>query len=1560
MDPFPGANFIKIIKNKVEKINPDKDGQIQLNSLIQNTIQDFTNRLAKQEKAAADAKTAAEAAAAEQAAAEQAAEKERLRLEEEARVAAAEAEAEQLRLEEAARVATEEAEKERLRLQAEKMRADAEEERLAAENAAKFKALANELQNYKDSEMILFFNKIVPIMVPDSEAITESDADTMAKERQKADILNEKNKFYNFIKQIVLKEGQEGVNALNSIDAFLKSMYKLYDSDVADSISSILSSLIQYRDLVRDYKDKLGDTMKNKTVTVETLMFNVNIGLNDNTFQDLTLVKVENTGKGITPEGAETAKQSKALLIDFFKNVDYIEKIVSLIENPDSQVSSTIFSNDFFGQKSDLTPLLKNMDEGYILHEINIATKIRNLKENILGGCRVVVIYRDDTPDLNKTGNQILRKIGEDGSDDTNDPGNFKNKQIIYMPGDKCPDTCDTEKVKSNNQYLYGPFSQIYPMNKGEVDTSTFFTHSFVDDDLLSVIKNGRAVIIFGFGFSGSGKTFQLIDPNNKKSGKANNILSLVVKELEAGKGDAALVTSGNKVELTILEQYTTFDDIGNPTSELFYYKDTEVVSSSTTEIDKYIYQQVENPKTGNSCIWEEQFKGDMKLKTEGTESIPDQFNTINTKITQHRINQMRITSTPNNPESSRSHIFYSFKFNFNNKQSGTFIIVDMAGTENTIAIKQQFLGTSDLEPIVNIPQDSIKTIIDIKNPKTPLNKLKKKKWDLKDEDLNALTNTLPVPFNWLDTKTILEKKEYYTLGVRSAASVAENQNLIYKVPNNAKDKAWVGLITWLVDSNNITSWISHGYDKLLIGSIVILCDSGGKNVTHTPPHFKDGVLKHMGSKKIDMGEDKPQLIDPRGKGKTAPKGGTASITWTGIALRGPGKAYIVGYGEANNMLLSSVQEAYLHPLSVHSHEDRKVYMSTCDELLNILKNKDETKTEDEYKTKVENVVTNLMGKEEIVRDYHLFGVAKTTTAKTTTAKPTTMLGLIKPIWTCLCNINKILLNIDYDDIKTPNGDSESTKQLNTHGLITFSSYGVGDIEMTKIITSVCHFFKKLQKSSFTNNDSYEKYLKKNENLSKVKTIKNVSKKGPFGPSTTQEVDIKPGILDNYIKKLTGNTASLLYYLANDVYLSNVNLTEVLTNGEYLDGDKLEKFLNRLHVNNFCESDLDVDSYTFKIDDVISKKNGEQFYQNPIQLILVSLFKNFIIPKIVTNSLSRSRVSDKADFKLNITNADDSIAINYNPYLYLMRWMYSDFDYKTEGKVGQPAQSFSGKNTSAKRVNAMYQIYMRSIMLIIYSFMDTYMNILVSQGKGVVCTLEHLKFYFLNKSNGVKQTWSGTEKIPETLTQYDEKNQLRKLGSYNPKDNTDPNYSEDPWENTWKYNHFESNMNEQRERGYMDHVRTINILTKLSGGKENAELKTFDNKIGMNPYKQIILKSEATSAGHNKYVMMATLLRYKGVGDVNETKNNKNKYCDAALDTLDLADSLASEPKLRRDPAKYKELEGLITECGRNKSDFFYTAPTTATKGGYRTKKKRKGGYTLRNKTNKRNKKALF
>ena len=87
----------------------------------------------------------------------------------------------------------------------------------------------------------------------------------------------------------------------------------------------------------------------------------------------------------------------------------------------------------------------------------------------------------------------------------------------------------------------YGPFTKIY-MNQTtpNIYANTIKSGGYIDD----LVSTNSNIVIFGFGFSGSGKTFTLIDKGNP-----NNLLSLILKGIKD-------TSKGSSIEYEIFELY--------------------------------------------------------------------------------------------------------------------------------------------------------------------------------------------------------------------------------------------------------------------------------------------------------------------------------------------------------------------------------------------------------------------------------------------------------------------------------------------------------------------------------------------------------------------------------------------------------------------------------------------------------------------------------------------------------------------------------------------------------------------------------------------------------------------------------------------------------------------------------------------------------------------------------------------------------------------------------------------------------------------------------------------
>jgi hypothetical protein len=360
--------------------------------------------------------------------------------------------------------------------------------------------------------------------------------------------------------------------------------------------------------------------------------------------------------KGITDLGKGNDLELKGTIADIQKKYDY-ELINDLKNN---------LKNNLTVEK--LNTLSNDLDYSI---KPEIEKLIRDATEKLLGACRVILKYRDAY-----TSHSVLRDILKIKGDNLIKKHSILDKYCFIK--DKC-----VGKLKEGTETLHGPFSFVYDESN---DTEDIFSQSFVADGLMESAKAGSSLVIFGFGFSGSGKTFQLISPDNKKKiGSEVREVHLLAQCLNHIIEEPSEFGEVNKISLKVSELYPFVDgSIKNKES----IKGHDGSGNTYLEGDDKSYEGITYP------TWD---RDATKFLTE--------FNEFNEKVTRKRTNLMRITPTPNNPESSRSHIFYDFEINYvggDKAGKGHIVIVDMAGTENTIEIKKNFLNIT--------PEDKDKT----------------------------------------------------------------------------------------------------------------------------------------------------------------------------------------------------------------------------------------------------------------------------------------------------------------------------------------------------------------------------------------------------------------------------------------------------------------------------------------------------------------------------------------------------------------------------------------------------------------------------------------------------------------------------------------------------------------------------------------------------------------------------------------------------------------------------------------------------------------------------------
>ena len=320
---------------------------------------------------------------------------------------------------------------------------------------------------------------------------------------------------------------------------------------------------------------------------------------------------------------------------------------------------------------------------------------LSKLLEIILGAARIVVNIRDESAsDGNKSNNLLDIKdntIAFKGGDRGGVEGGVEERAEVGK-------VCDKYAVENKT---FGPFTTIYPEVKSK--NSYIFQSLFTDNiaafeiqtqidaykygdipnqNLMQTINAGKSVVIFGFGFSGSGKTYTLIE-----GGKGDKDKSLLTQFIE---------TYGNNIASV------EFVEIYPENNTIYTGSNNTVISNNNNGIFN-----TNTYKTVGDAI---KFVSDVKFDsiTSGTINIAPVLKKLKS-IEEERVKSLRILPTPNNPTSSRSFLQITIKMKKDHGGGGgggQLVLFDMPGTENTVNIKKIMLGSEIFKMIKSYERD--------------------------------------------------------------------------------------------------------------------------------------------------------------------------------------------------------------------------------------------------------------------------------------------------------------------------------------------------------------------------------------------------------------------------------------------------------------------------------------------------------------------------------------------------------------------------------------------------------------------------------------------------------------------------------------------------------------------------------------------------------------------------------------------------------------------------------------------------------------------------------------
>ena len=210
---------------------------------------------------------------------------------------------------------------------------------------------------------------------------------------------------------------------------------------------------------------------------------------------------------------------------------------------------------------------------------------------------------------------------------------------------------------KYTNNYLFGKFQEIFPMYSG----NTLITNEKISLQMSSITEQicekQKPVFLLGYGTSGSGKTSSLIYFNNASTDNdKDGILVHLCKQ--------------------IIKKKIQDNDIGSVKVTIQEY-------TSQGEEKERNYNFNNNLKYFKGDTYENQHEYHTKLATDNNFQITE--NTTLGELLKQLVDVDRLVkATPNNPQSSRSHVLVFISFhNAMNNILGNLIVGDFAGKEN-------------------------------------------------------------------------------------------------------------------------------------------------------------------------------------------------------------------------------------------------------------------------------------------------------------------------------------------------------------------------------------------------------------------------------------------------------------------------------------------------------------------------------------------------------------------------------------------------------------------------------------------------------------------------------------------------------------------------------------------------------------------------------------------------------------------------------------------------------------------------------------------------------------
>ena len=283
---------------------------------------------------------------------------------------------------------------------------------------------------------------------------------------------------------------------------------------------------------------------------------------------------------------------------------------------------------------------------------------INELKEEVYKIPGIIVKISDPYQLYNKDKNYNIKDIQSEYNERVR--ANDKNCVII---GKKCYGDGDAKP--------YGVYRKVVqPDSNGNPKNKSLYDYMINDYNLANTISKGNHLKFFGYGFSGSGKTYTLL-----QGGKDDpSILSHLLIDLKNGnlKNNEDKVLEFNSLSIKVY--YPLMDYDKTDTNEFYVNKDRSNIKTQLDNISKNLNQEITSESNNNLSVF-------VKENLEEVEKILN--------------DNLLILPTTNNPNSSRAFTIVEVGI----KDSGSVTFIDLPGLEKKVdMIRDHYISLPENE----------------------------------------------------------------------------------------------------------------------------------------------------------------------------------------------------------------------------------------------------------------------------------------------------------------------------------------------------------------------------------------------------------------------------------------------------------------------------------------------------------------------------------------------------------------------------------------------------------------------------------------------------------------------------------------------------------------------------------------------------------------------------------------------------------------------------------------------------------------------------------------------